>query len=58
MLGKCKDEEWVERFRWCKLQKAMIKEELMPRAWHPDRVIDWCLDEEEKVVLKQLWSYE
>ena len=36
----------------------MIKEELLPVAWHPDRVIDWCFDEEEKDALKQLWAYE
>ena len=24
-------------------KKASIKEELMPIAWHPDRVIDWCM---------------
>ena len=22
--------------------------ELLPIAWHPDRVIDWCIDEDEK----------
>ena len=22
--------------------------ELLPIAWHPDRVLDWCFDEDEK----------
>lgn len=25
-----------------------IKGELIERAWHPDRVWNWCFDEEEK----------
>ena len=25
-----------------------IHEELLPIAWHPNRVYDWCFDEEEK----------
>ena len=24
------------------------KEELMPIAWHPGRVMDWCMTEDEK----------
>ena len=31
-----------------KAQKASIKEELMPIAWHPNRVKDWCISEDEK----------
>ena len=29
-------------------QKAKIKEELMPIAWHPARWWDWCVSEDEK----------
>ena len=36
--------EWYEG----KAQKAKIKEELLPIAWHPDCVMDWCLSEDEK----------
>ena len=25
-----------------------IKEELLNKSWHPDRIMDWCLDEEHK----------
>ena len=32
-----------------------IHEELLPIAWHPDRFLDWCLDEEEKGFLKGVW---
>ena len=31
-----------------KAQKAKIKEELSPIAWHPDRVMDCCMPGEEK----------
>ena len=33
-----------------------IHRDLIPIAWHPDRYLDWCLDEEEKKDLKQLWG--
>ena len=39
----------------CKFFKQ-IYSELMPIAWHPDRVIDWCIDEGEKEFLKELWQ--
>ena len=39
MPEKCQDEEWVEAYKQRKAQKANIKEELLPVAWHPDRVI-------------------
>ena len=41
-------------FKWCdgykkrKAQKASIKEELLPIAWHPSRYWDWCVSEYEK----------
>ena len=33
-----------------------IHEELLPVAWHPDRVYDWCFDEEEKGFLEGMWK--
>ena len=30
--------------------------DLLPVAWHPDRVVDWCVDEEEKRDLRRLWG--
>ena len=32
-----------------------IHEELLPIAWHPNRVYDWCFDEEEKGFLEGIW---
>ena len=36
-------------------QKAKIKEELMPIAWHPPRWWDWCVPEDEKKETEKLW---
>ena len=36
-------------------QKASIKEELMPIAWHPSRYWDWCMPEDEKRDTEALW---
>ena len=47
----CNDSEMVERYdeyKKRKAQKAQIKEELMPIAWHPTRMQDWCMTEDEK----------
>ena len=34
-----------------KAQKAKIKEELLPIAWHPNHVMDWGMPEDEQ----RLW---
>ena len=34
--------------RATKNEKAKIKEELLSIAWHPDRLMDWCMAEDEK----------
>ena len=47
---------WFNGYKQRKTQKAQIKAELLPIAWHPDRVIDWCFDEEEKKDLMRLWG--
>ena len=31
-----------------KAQKTLIKEELLPIAWHPSKYWDWCMSEDEK----------
>ena len=33
--------------KW-KIQKAKIKEKLLSIAWHPNRVMDWCMSDDEK----------
>ena len=40
--------EWYEGYKKRKAQKTLIKEELVPIAWHPSRWWDWCVSEEEK----------
>ena len=41
--------KWHDGYtEWPKAQKASIKEELLHNAWHPNRVIDWCMPEDEK----------
>ena len=40
--------EWYDGYQKRKTQKAKIKDELMPIAWHPRRWWDWCMSEEEK----------
>ena len=39
-----------------KAQKAQIKKELMPIAWHPSRYWDWCMSEDEKRETEKLWT--
>ena len=49
------DDEMIEcydSYKKRKAQKAKVKEELLPIAWHPDRVMDWCMSEDEKRRLK------
>ena len=33
-----------------------LKEELMAMTWHPERFLEWCLDEEEKAETKALFA--
>ena len=40
--------EWYKGYEKCKAQKAKIKEGLLPIAWHPDRMRDWCMSEDKK----------
>ena len=48
--------EWYEGYKKRKAQKAKIKEELIPIAWHPDRVKNWCMSEDEKKETEELWK--
>ena len=40
--------KWYDCYKKRKAQKAQIKEELMPIAWHPSRYWDWGMSEDEK----------
>ena len=41
--------------KW-KAQKASIKEEFLPIAWHPSRYWDWCMSENEKIQTEKFWA--
>ena len=45
--------EWYDGYKKRKAQKAKIKEELLPITWHLDRVMNWCMSEDEK---KKRWT--
>ena len=40
--------KWYEGYKKRKAQKSKNKERVSPTAWHPDRVMDWCMSEDEK----------
>ena len=40
--------EWYDGYQKRKAQRASIKEELLPIAWHPFKWWDWCVPEDEK----------
>ena len=47
----CNDDElleWYEGYQERTVQKASIKEELMPLAWIPSRWWDWCVPEDKR----------
>ena len=48
--------EWYDGYKQSKAQKASIKEELLPVAWHPSRWWDWCVLEDEKKGQKNFGS--
>ncbi len=48
--------EKITRDRCLQCCKA-IKEELMAVTWHPDRYLQWCIDEEERSFWKQGEQY-
>ena len=49
--------EWYKRYEKRKAQKASIKKELMPIAWHPSRWWDWCVSEDEKKETETFFFY-
>ena len=54
----CNDDRLIRRsnrYKRRKAQKTLIKEELMPIAWHPS-YWDWCMSGEEKKETEKLWE--
>ena len=47
--------KWHAGYQKRKAQKAKIKEELMPIAWHPSHWWDWCVPEDEKKETEKFW---
>ena len=47
---------WYDGYKRRKVQKAKIKEELIPIAWHPSRWWDQCIPEDEKRDTEALWA--
>ena len=47
---------WRNAYQKSKAQKAKIKEELLPIAWHPSRWWNWCVSEDEKKEREKLWG--
>ena len=55
----CNDDEiveWYDDYKKCRAQKAQIKEELKPITWHPSRCWDWCMPEDEKERIKEIFA--
>ena len=48
--------KWYNGYQKRQVQKAQIKKELMPIAWHPSRYWDWCISEAEKREAEKLWA--
>ena len=48
--------ESYDGYKKRKAQKASIKEELLPIAWHISRYWDWWMSEEEKKETEKLWG--
>ena len=48
--------EWFEGYQIRKVEKASIKEELLPIPWHPSRHWDWCMSEDQKQETEKLWA--
>ena len=55
----CNDDkliEWYNGYKKRRAQKASIKEELLPIAWHPSKWQDRCVSEDEKQGIEKLWA--
>ena len=46
--------EWYNDYKKRKTQKASIKDELIPIAWHPSRWWNWCMPGDDKKEIEKL----
>ena len=44
--------EWYDEYKKLKAQKASVKEEPLPIAWHSSKYWDWCMSEDETEKLR------
>lgn len=42
--------------RKIRFRTLRYKEELMAKAWHPSRFLEWCSDNEERQEMKEMWG--
>ena len=47
--------KWHDDYQKRKTQKVKIDKKLMPIAWHPSRWWNWCVPEDEKKKIENLW---
>ena len=55
--GYCNANElikWYNDYQKWKAQRAKIKKELMPIAWHPSSWWEWCVPQDEKQETEKL----
>ena len=48
--------KWSEYYQKCKTHKMQIETESMRIASHPSRWGHWCLDEDKKKEIENLWA--
>ena len=48
--------KWYNGYQKRQVQKAQIKKELIPIAWHPSRYWGWCISEAKKREAEKLWA--
>ena len=48
--------KWYDLYKKRKAQKASIKKDLTPIAWHGSRWRDWCMSEDETRDTEAFWA--
>lgn len=48
--------EKKEWYSWCERILQPIKEELIVASWEPSRVVDWCVDNEDRARILSVWQ--
>ena len=48
---------WEQRKQKVFEKNGIIKEELLACAWHPERMMNWCLDIQERKRIEMDWKF-